>query len=121
MPDSRKGDTACDSGDIVIHNIPQLLDASRTNGQVRWSHPPRGPNLNDILVSLTRVVCLGVAIFSYITTRELVSFLILVGIAIDPSRVWDAIKLVTPKPHSAKKGLKRLEEIPDKRENKEEL
>jgi hypothetical protein len=83
-------------------------------------HPPRGPDQNDMVIALARVVCVGVAVFSYATTHELVSFLILIGIAIDPGRVWDAIKLVTPKPHPATKGPKKRQGTPENGEDKEE-
>jgi hypothetical protein len=80
-------------------------------------HPLRESNLNDVLIALARVVCLAVAIYNYATTRDLITFLILVGIAIDPSRVWEAVKLFTPKLPQVTKELKEQEEITNMEES----
>ena len=76
--------------------------------------------MNDVVIVVARIICLAVAIFNYATTRDLITFLILIGIAIQPSRVWDAVKLLTPKLSASTKGLQEQEGTPENGEDKEE-
>jgi hypothetical protein len=58
-------------------------------------HLPRGPNVNELVTNLARLACIGAALFSFVSWHDLIAFLVLIAIAIDPRKVWEAVRLFT--------------------------
>ena len=81
------------TGSLTRHRASSSKNVTPTRNL--QMHQPHKQNIDKLVTNLARLACIAAALFAIVAWHDLIAFLVLIAIAIDPKRVWEAVRLFT--------------------------